>query len=571
MTKSRFFKSFKYIRVQIAAYYFIASIFLVALMGMVLYYSLSSIFLNDALKVTTTAVEQNGRSIEIYLDKLKTLSNVISTDSDTLEYLTTDNQASKSRIFKRLETVLASDAYLTTGMLVSKDGRIISTDDAMDMETSSNMMNESWYMNVLMKNNMPVLTSIRRQSFSMDKSTWVISVGQEISDASGANIGVLILDFSYEVIENQLKGLDLGREGFSFILTENGDVVFHKDPKYFEEADNREELVTISQMADGYDAEMDLLTHHYALAGTDWILVGLSSLDNLDAARRQIFETIIMVGLVLLLIALGSSLFMASKISKPIRELESAMRNLSTEFLKVPLNLGSSYEVESLKQHFNQMIDHIQQLMAGIKEKESTLRASELKVLYSQINPHFLYNTLDTIVWMAEFGDHEKVIATTKALAQFFRISLSQGNETITLEEELDHIKQYLFIQKQRYGDHLDYIIRCDEAYQSINVPKIILQPIVENAIYHGIKSLDGAGFIEISVLKNKKQLILSVVDNGVGFEVGNEKSAVTKLGGVGIDNVNKRLKLIYGDASGVYIKSEVGKGTEVTLIIPEL
>lgn len=151
MNKLTFFKAFKYIRVQIAAYYFIASIFLVALMGMVLYYSLSTIFLNDALKVTTTAVEQSGRSIEIYLDKLKTLSQVISSDSDTLDYLTTDSEVSKMRIIKRLETVLASDPYITTGMLVSKDGRILSTDDAMDMETSSNMMNESWYMNVLMK------------------------------------------------------------------------------------------------------------------------------------------------------------------------------------------------------------------------------------------------------------------------------------------------------------------------------------------------------------------------------------------------------------------------------------
>ena len=296
MNKLKVMHVFKYIRVQIAAYYFLASLFLVALMGMVLYYSLSTIFLNDALKVTTTAVEQNGKTIEIYLDKLKTLSEVICSDTDTLAYLTTDSLAAKSKISQRLETVLSSDPYITTGILVSKDGRIISTDPSMNMETSSNMMNENWYMNVLMKNNMPVLTSIRRQSFSMDKSTWVISVGQEISDGSGENIGVLILDFSYEVIENQLSGLDLGRKGFSFILTENGDVVFHKDPKYFEEASYRDELLVISQMSDGYDAEMDLLTHHYALSGTDWILVGLSSLDHLDAARRQIFETIIMVG-----------------------------------------------------------------------------------------------------------------------------------------------------------------------------------------------------------------------------------------------------------------------------------
>lgn len=568
MTKFSLFKHLKYIRVQIAAYYLITSIILVALMGMVLFYSLSSIFLTDALKVTTTAVEQNGRSIEIYLDKLKTLSNVISSDSDTLEYLSTDNQISRDRVVSLMNTVLESDLYLTTGMLVSKDGRIISSDDSMDMGISEDMMNEPWYMNVLMKNNMPVLTSIRRQNFSMDKSTWVISVGQEISDSSGTNIGVLILDFSYELIENQLNSLDLGKNGFAFILTQNGEVVFHNDPSYFEEESKRKKLIEISQMPDGYDSEMDLLTHHYELAGTDWILVGLSSLDNMAAARRQIFETIIMVGIILLVIVLGSSLIMASKITKPIRELEFAMRNFSTDFSKVPESTGNSYEVESLKKHFNQMIVRIQTLMEGIQEKESYLRESEIRALYSQINPHFLYNTLDTIVWMAEFGDSEKVIATTKSLAQFFRISLSEGSEWITLGEEIEHIQQYLFIQKQRYGDHLDYSIECSEAYKSIKVPKIILQPIVENAIYHGIKELDGVGFIKINVEKCDHQLILTVSDNGVGFDSTTQKSTLTKLGGVGIDNVNKRLQLIYGDESGVRIESKIGIGTQVTITI---
>jgi two-component system sensor histidine kinase YesM len=568
MTKLPLFRYFKTIRVQIAAYYLITSIVLVALMGMVLYYSLSSIFLNDALKVTTTAVEQNGRSIEIYLDKLKTLSNVISSDTDTYEYLTSDDQTSRNRTEELMVTILESDPYLTTGMLVSKDGRIISSDDSMDMGISENMMNESWYMNVLMKNNMPVLTSIRRQSFSMDKSTWVISVGQEISDSDGNNIGVLILDFSYEVIENQLNSLDLGNNGFAFILTQNGEVVFHEDPKYFEEEAYRNKLVEISKMSDGYDSDMALLTHHYELAGTDWILVGLSSLDNMDAARRQIFETIIMVGIILLIIVLGSSMIIASKITKPIRALESAMRNLSTEFSKVPEVASDSYEVESLKKRFNEMIIRIQELMEGIKENEKYLRESEIRSLYSQINPHFLYNTLDTIVWMAEFGDSEKVIATTKSLAQFFRISLSQGSESITLGEEIEHIKQYMFIQKQRYGDHLTYDIECPEEYKSIQVPKIILQPIVENAIYHGIKELDGVGFIKISAEKKEHQLVLKVSDNGVGFDSSTEKSTLTKLGGVGIDNVNKRLKLIYGDESGVHIDSKAGVGTEVTIII---
>ena len=188
--------------------------------------------------------------------------------------------------------------------------------------------------------------------------------------------------------------------------------------------------------------------------------------------------------------------------------------------------------------------------------------------MHSQINPHFLYNTLDTIIWMAEFEDTEKVISITKALANFFRISLSNGKEKIPLKEEIRHIQEYLYIQKQRYEDKLEYEFDINSSLENIEVPKIILQPLVENALYHGIKNLQGAGKIRIYSRIFEKKFELIVEDNGVGFEKAKQQ-ATMKMGGVGVKNVNKRIQFYYGEEYGVKIDSGFTAGARVIISLP--
>jgi len=212
--------------------------------------------------------------------------------------------------------------------------------------------------------------------------------------------------------------------------------------------------------------------------------------------------------------------------------------------------------------------------MGQVSENEKYLRTYEINALHSQINPHFLYNTLDTIVWMAEFGDSDKVIEITKSLAQFFRLSLSKGDERITVENEIDHAKQYLFIQQQRYQDKLTYSFQVDENTLKFKVPKIILQPIVENALYHGIREMDRPGHIKVKVWRDNQALYMEVADNGVGFELKGKgfeegllpSSTKTKLGGVGLTNVDKRIHLYDGEGYGLSIQSVMGEGTKVLL-----
>ena len=207
--------------------------------------------------------------------------------------------------------------------------------------------------------------------------------------------------------------------------------------------------------------------------------------------------------------------------------------------------------------------------MIDIRRQEETTRQYQLQALSSQINPHFLYNTLDTIIWMAEFQDSQRVVQVTKSLATYFRLALNQGKDLICLSDEINHVRQYLFIQKQRYGDKLEYEIDENPAFDNLVLPKLVLQPLVENALYHGIKEKEGQGHIRVSVQKKDLGLVIRIEDDGVGFQnAGDSSQSQLKRGGVGLQNVDQRLKLHFGEHYQMRIDSAPDKGTTVEIYI---
>ena len=564
------------LRVQIAFHYLKVSALSLGLMGFVLYISISSVVLSETTSSTKTAVEKSGMYIELYIERLKAVSGIIASDPQLIAYFSsTDREpAVKDSILQRIENTMATDAYIQSVVLVSKDGEVVSNEQGLIMGMSSNMMKEEWYVKAVQSGSMPVLTSARMQQFSMDKDNWVISISREITGQNGQNIGVLLIDIQYKVIEDFLEKLDLGNGGFSFILNERGEVVYHQDPSYFEQPEKQQALQQIVADKDNYDHTEKTLTHTYRLNNADWTFVGVSSQDGLMMVKRQLLEIFLLIGTILFLLAACSVAVFADRITKPFRKLEQAMQDIELGLKKVPVDEKGCFEAESLSRHFNEMLVRIEQLMEEIKDKEKRLRTSEINVLHSQINPHFLYNALDTIVWMAEFNESEKVIEMTKALAQFFRLSLNGGNELTTIGKELDHVRHYLFIQKERYGEKLQYQIQCEDSLQEVQIPKILVQPIVENAIYHGIRPLEGTGQVVISAARCEDGIILEVEDNGVGYntdKVQEVEENMAKLGGVGIQNVDERVKLYYGTDYGVRIASQVGVGTKVNIVLPHM
>jgi two-component system, sensor histidine kinase YesM len=288
--------------------------------------------------------------------------------------------------------------------------------------------------------------------------------------------------------------------------------------------------------------------------------------------------------LALLVAATGFSVIAAwaisSSIYTPIKRLHDITTTITKNDLQALVTRDNVDEITELGLSFNIMIGRIRELLEAEKKEQENLKRAELRALQAQINPHFLYNTLDTIIWMAESNRTDQVVEIVSALSSFFRISLSKGRDWITIGEEIERTKSYLTIQRMRYRDILDFKIEADPYVLNNTVLKLILQPLVENALYHGIKNKRGGGTIIVRARqRNKDEVVLEVEDNGIGFtleklnqlqaELSDDSGEINMESGFGIGNVNKRIRLYYGRQYGLTLNSEYTVGTRATLIIP--
>lgn len=566
------------LRTQILTFYLIGIAVIVVVMGVTLFYSTSRIITKEVAKTTETAIDKSGSQLEMYINRLKGLSDLLAENPQIGRFFGQSRtngdgkQRDKSDIEALITSILKSDKEIEAIILVGADGKVISNEKNLNMNFAGNVREQEWYKDTL-KEMMPILTSARMQEFSMDKDNWVVSLGHEIKNEQGQHIGILRIDLRYKAVEAILKDLDLGFKGFAFIMNDKNEVVYHKDTSFFRDNKKILQLQNIIEMKDSELSKLQMLTHRYKLKNTDWLLVGVATLDSAVQMQNDIVLALWILGTIMLIFTLGSSSLFAASVSKPVRKLEKIMTQVEDGIYNADFSIKGSAEIESLSKRFKSMMKEIQKLMDEIRTKEKSLRVSEIKTLHSQINPHFLYNTLDTIVWMAELGDMDKVVSVSKAMASFFRLSLRGGSELTNVRDELEHVKQYLLIQKERYQDKLSFDIHADESLFDISIPKIILQPLVENSIYHGIRNLAGMGNIIIEAIKTEYGLLLTVEDNGVGFnvEVPRKNEAASPLGGVGLQNVDERIRLYYGEGFGLNLTSIPGKGTKVLLKLGKL
>lgn len=292
----------------------------------------------------------------------------------------------------------------------------------------------------------------------------------------------------------------------------------------------------------------------------------------------NIFQIITTIFVIIIAIIVIKNL--SKKIQKPINDMEKFSTKIAKGDLSARTEVPHIAEFDNLTSNLNIMAEKIHQLIQQNIQEQKNLKKAELKTLQAQITPHFLYNTFDTIIWLAESEKTNEVIEITRAFSNFFRISLSKGHEWISLEQEVNHVKNYLKIQKIRYRDILDYQIEYDEKLNNTKVLKLILQPLVENAIYHGIKNKRGKGILRIKVSKTSKDNILfSVEDNGIGFTEERLKDVEAQLQNniqseslsstYGMYNVCKRLQLYYNKNIKLNIQSEYKKGTKISFELP--
>lgn len=362
-------------------------------------------------------------------------------------------------------------------------------------------------------------------------------------------------------------------------------------------------LRTLQSLKEDVDKMGDKIAHHSTAAENEavleeirfatsvmedvvqnYVLYEVHRTETQYDVMREGFARWQILSIILILSAVGFSVVAAWSLSRsiytPIKKLHDVTTTITKTDLQALMTSDNVDEITELGMSFNIMIGKIKDLLdSKIKEQED-LKKAELRALQAQINPHFLYNTLDTIIWMAESKKTDQVIKIVSALSDFFRISLSKGMDWITIGEEVERVRSYLTIQKMRYSDILDFQIEVDQAVTENTILKLVLQPLVENALYHGIKNKRQGGTISVRAKrKGEDEILLEVADNGIGFlpeklaklraELADDSGDIKLESGFGIGNVNKRIRLYYGKPYGLSVQSEYTTGTRVTLVIP--
>ena len=385
------------------------------------------------------------------------------------------------------------------------------------------------------------------------------------------------LDISCSNISDYINDVGIGRRGYCFLLDTDGNIVYHPQQQLLYSDLKTENMELISSLDDGSHMDGRVIYTLQTLDNDRWRVVGVSFVEDVIQESLGELARILLVAAVLILAATFLiSALLSRELSRPIQGLARAMEQFEQDadnFSYEPA--GGTREVRDLSNSFRHMVLRIQQLMGTVRQEEVNLRKTELRALQSQINPHFLYNTLDSISWMCEQGKNAEAVQMVNALARLFRISISRGHELIPIRNELQHAESYLQIQAHRYKNQFVYCFDADEDCMDYLCNKITLQPILENAIYHGLNGLVDDGSIEVTVRGDGDDVVFTVKDNGSGMSPEQISAIMSKehsdKSGIGIKNVDDRLKIYFGSAYGISIDSTPDVGTTVYIRMPKI
>ena len=404
---------------------------------------------------------------------------------------------------------------------------------------------------------------------------WVVTMTAPLE--GGGEAAWVSLDISFSSISSYLKNVSIGQRGYCFLMDREGNIVYHPQQQLLYAGLKSEDTEALAALEDGDYADDTVIYCLASVEGSDWRAVGVSYVDELvnrnvnDMIRLSCLLAVVVLGAALL-----TSWLLFRFLGRPLRGLASAMESFESDadhFAYKPV--GGTREVQELSDSFEHMVLRIQELMTTVREEEINLRKTELKALQAQINPHFLYNTLDSIAWMCEQGRNADAVRMVHALARLFRISISRGHELIPIAKEIEHAESYLQIQMYRYKNQFTYDFDVDPDCLSYYCNKITLQPIIENSSNHRLDLMGDEGRIDVLVRQDGDDIVFSVRDNGVGMS-GEQIEAIMQHGptdrtGIGIKNVNDRLKIYFGKSYGLHITSEPDVGTCVEIRMPKI
>ena len=512
------------IRYSIFIYFTVTALVAILSIGLSMYDRFSDQLTEASQNEDQILMNQVNRSVDTYLRNIMRLS-------DALYYGVVKNtDISEEGIFDRMKLLYDSnDGTVENIALFSGDGELLSVAPAARLRSTVRTWEESWFKEPLekMENlhfSMPHVQYIFDDAKSQYK--WVISVSRAVEVTKGVSVsqGVLLIDIRYSSLEQLLENVTLGNGGYVYLISNDGQIIYHPKAQLIDSGRVQEDHQKAAGYRDGTYEEVFQGEKRYvtvkSVGYTGWKLVGVTPTRSVSFSGVKTRLFILFVVLLILFLLLVINFYISSKITDPIHELEGSVRKLEDGKLDVPVYIGGSYEIQHLGRSIANMASQIQVLMQDIVEEHEAKRKREFDTLQSQINPHFLYNTLDIIVWMVENEKKSEAVKVVTALARFFRISLSKGKSIIPVRDELEHVRNYLTIQQMRFKNKFTYQISAREEVLELASLKLMLQPLVENAIYHGMEFLDGDGeiLIQAEICESSGHLCFLIQDNGLGM-----------------------------------------------------
>lgn len=511
-------------------------------------------------------ISQVAKALNIYL-------NGVYENVDLIKEAVNTNEDAEA-LHEYMDTLINIKTDIVSVFIYDLDGTILDY-NAESRTMKKNLENNLSFDRELFEQNRDIfITTPHVQNAFTGEFPWVVTVGVKTESAYFGREVYIAVDIRFSSIAKHVDNVGIGQHGYCYVLGPNDTIIYHPQQQLLFSGLKTEDIDAVSNMRNGVYANDTTIYATNMLEYSEWRVVGVSYVEELVSTKiDDIIFVVITIFICVMAITFVLIIIFSNIVSHPIRDLANAMKAFEKNAVKFKyMPVRGIREINILSESFEHMVKQIQELMEKVKNEEITLRKTELKALQAQINPHFLYNTLDSIQWMCEQNKMQESVKMVGALAQLFRISINRGKEFVTIERELNHAESYLIIQSFRYKNQFTYRFDVDKSILGYGCNKITLQPIIENAIYHGLGRMIDEGEIIISAYADGDDIVFKVSDNGIGMtEEQCQNILKNESSGIGIKNVNDRLKIYFGEKYGVTIESTMDIGTTIIIRFPKI
>ena len=525
-------------------------------------------------------VSQVGKHLDSYIHSTMNITNTLYSQSINKLDIATDFNTVLADFNKQKNL---NQDYITSISLFDRYGNLLISTNGEKIRSNYDVPTQAWFYQAIsnVENghfNPPFVEDFFETK--AEKFPYVFSLSQAViyREQQSTKQGVLLINMNCSKIEQICKNVDLNGSGYLFLIDNEGAVIYHPQTNLLNTQlanENIEKIITYHEgVVNEEFGDTSRMVIKKKLGYTGWNLIGISpkQLPN-SFYKNQIIWLLCGVSIILLLVV---NYVLSKLVTKPIADLELAVEKVEKNINEVDFEIHGTSEIRHLSGSLQSMAKNIKGLMEVSVQNEKKKRKSEMAILQAQINPHFLYNTLDSVIWMIENHKYEEAISMIIALSKLFRISLNKGKDFITVEQEMAHVENYLKIQSIRFKQRFVYNMKLDPSVAEFGVIKLILQPLVENAIYHGIEPAYDDCLIEVKAYLSGGDIVFEVTDDGVGMTAEQVNQLQTgrihskKGSSIGYKNVSERLDLTYGGQATMIIESECDEGTRITIRIPK-